>query len=193
MPPWLTERYRYGVPATCLAGVIIATKALMLGEMRETPICLLFAQMITVAIVIQLYGPLTQSHFNGRFPDIRQWVASRSVCTWIWTLAMAGFDSAHLVLSYKIIRFFGSLPGAIMILSMPVDKILHRLLTERSLTGGMQCLCCLLTFCVTILCDFRLNQTARDMSVAWLVVSNAAKLTAQKTWKGRSYSGQVPQ
>lgn len=178
-PPrsWPLATIRYGIWLACIASSLLTTKALMVGGMSDRPLTILFAQITSVAIVA-MARPSSFDVKTGRQP-IRS-TSQASKIGMAWFIILVALDSGCLIVAYKILRFSGSLPGAVMLLSISGLQMLH-VSRGRALPDSASRYVLLLIGCsFIVLGDFRLNKTSRDLSVVWLVLSAFGTLISER-------------
>ena len=111
MLSWQVPGARKGSQVICLAGTILVSKVLMQEEMGDSPICLLLTHLVGIAALEFL-----RTNSNGTL-SIRRTSYSNSgsplQVNWAWLLVMVLVDSACLISTYEVLRFFGSVSGAV--------------------------------------------------------------------------------
>jgi hypothetical protein len=157
-----------------VAGSILTSKALMMGMLRDYPVSLLLMQAVAI------FG--VQIISSNRHIDPRKTQLTRR-CTTIEAvvcLAIVVISCACSICAYKILRFAGSLPTAILLLSLhwsPTYEFSQSPSMRKSiavtLTKALVFAC---GFGMLLFWDFRLNMTSRDMSIAWLLLSHTLRL-----------------
>jgi hypothetical protein len=155
-------------------GIILTSKALMMGMLRDYPISLLLTQIVAIFAVQTISSNRQMDQQNTQL--LRRCTTTEAV----FCLAIIVVSCACLNCAYKILRFAGSLPTAILLLSLhwsPTDD-LWQFTSMRKFIAVMSIRALIFAcgFAMLLLWDFRLNMTSRDMSIAWLVLSHALGL-----------------
>jgi hypothetical protein len=94
-------------------------------------------------------------------------------------LSMTSMVCASLVCAYKTLRFAGSLPTAILLLTLylRLGRILGKCWRDGpSFSAALRWLAFLCGFAFIMIWDFRLNITSQDMSLVGLLMLNAQSL-----------------
>jgi len=187
---WRLILTRQSIWLASLAGSILTTKALMMGAMMDSPLYLLLAQVGVTASAALIQTVCPNQSIDGGAPGSP---SRTSAWTMAWSLILLFTDSACLIVGYKVLRYSGSLPAAVMILSLPGGHILRRLTDLSFLEGALRCFCFLCGFALVLLWDFRLNVTSRDMSIAWLALSTAVGVISGRCLPGFLRPENVPE
>jgi hypothetical protein len=146
----------------------------MMGMLRDYPVSLLLMQALSI-LAVQIISSNRQTD-----PQKTQLTRRCATIEAVFCLAIVIVSCACSVCAYKILRFAGSLPTAILLLS------LHWSLTyefwqspsmRKSIAvTSIQALVFAWGFAMLLFWDFRLNMTSRDMSIAWLLLSHTLRL-----------------
>lgn len=153
----------------CLIGSILTSKALMMGEMMDSPISLLCTQTLLVSFFATIQTA-TQGSRADTLPPVPLGRGKTSLTT-AWCLIQCITDVACLIVGYKVLRFSGSLPASAMILSSPGGQAVWVMNKGRLPGNALRGFLLICGFALVVLWDFRLNVTSRDMSIAWLVLT----------------------
>jgi hypothetical protein len=157
-----------------VAGCILTSKALMMGMLRDYPISLLLMQAVAI-LAVQIIS-------SNRQTDPKKTQLTRRCATIeaIFCLAVVVLPYACLTCAYKILRFAGSLPTAILLLSLhwsPTCEFMQSPSMRKSIAvTSIKAIVFACGYSMLLLCDFRLNMTSRDMSIAWLLLSHTLRL-----------------
>jgi hypothetical protein len=157
-----------------MAGSILTSKALMMGILRDYPVSLLLMQAVAM-----FAGKIISSNHQTD-PQKIQLNRRCTTIEAVFCLAIVVVSCACSICAYKILRFAGSLPTAILLLSLhwsPTCESCESPSMRRPIAVTLiKALVFACGFAMLLFWDFRLNMTSRDMSIAWLLLSHTLRL-----------------
>jgi hypothetical protein len=169
-----------------IVGSFLTSKALMMGQMRDYPISLLLIHVVMLLVgetIALSYGPRKLATQSPLQPGQR--------VSAIRFLSMTSMMCASLVCAYKTLRFAGSLPTAVLLLTLYLrlgDVTGNCWREGLSFSAALRWLAFLCGFAFILIWDFRLNITSRDMSLVGLLLFNVQSLLSTVTNKLQVFS-----
>lgn len=162
-------------PLTSICGSILTSKGLLLGPAKDYPSALALMHVFILCLS-QAVAACIRSPDNAVSTNIHK----RKLGAF-WFTALVMMVCVCIISGYKTLRFAGSLPTAVLLLSIRFDIIGSTVSSTSGLrafaTAISRMILFVTGFALVLLWDYRLNITSRDMAITFLVVSHIAPHT----------------
>lgn len=149
---------------------ILTSKTLLLGPAKDYPSSLALTHVSLLCLSQAIAACIGKSD-NAKSTNL-----PRRQLGAFWLAALITIMSVCIISAYKTLRFAGSLPTAVLLLSMRLDMIGRTVSSNSGLRDFAAAIVRMILFvtgfALVLLWDYRLNITSRDMAVTFLVVSH---------------------